>query len=418
MTTSRNGAGRPLTGAQIVHFAIGPWHDLWRNRQHIFSRLARENLVVYVEPKVPHLRDVRRGRVTPEAWRRPRLEHLAEVADGLWVYRHPVWAPRTEKAGLRELLRGLRGLALRQALARLGVRRPISWVHQPRDAELVGRFGERLVIFQVVDEYSAYRHQTAKEQQAVQAEEQRLLPRADLVIVTSPALLESKRRLNPQTVLVPNAVDYAAYERLRAAGQAAPDDIRRLPRPIVGYVGHTSLRLDLRLLDQVAEHRPDWSLALVGSVWDKGCEADLARLRARPNVHFLGQKPADQVPAYVSAFDVGLIPYRPGEEARNISPLKLYEYLAAGKPVVTIDMPALEGFRHAVYIADTAEAFLSMLDRAIAEDGPAQAGERRRLAAENTWDQRVDLISRLVQARLEALAAAGQGSAWFRPKSP
>jgi glycosyltransferase involved in cell wall biosynthesis len=400
MNQSTGMSGSGLRGAQIVHFAHGPWHDIWRTRQHIFSRLALENTVLYVEPKVYSLSALCRGRMRPEDLRTPRLQH---EADGLWLYRHPVWAPRTAQLGLRQLTRRLRWLALRRAMARLGLRHPITWVFQPKDAELVGTLGERLIVCHVNDEYAAYRFHSPEKRQHILEGERRLLSRADLVIVTSHALLEAKAPLNPHIVLVPNGVDWAAFERVRQANMPPPEDIGWLRRPIVGYVGHISIRLDLPLLAEIARQRPDWSLALVGSVWETGCEENMAALRALPNVHFLGKKAPTEVPRYVYACDACLIPYCQGEEARYINPIKLYEYLAAGKPVVSVDIPALDGFRHVIHTASSTDTFVAALEAALHETEPALVEQRRRLAAENSWERRVEAIGAAVTQALRAM---------------
>jgi glycosyltransferase involved in cell wall biosynthesis len=323
--------------------------------------------------------------------------------DGLWLYRHPVWAPSTDRPGLKQLTRRLRWLALRQAMARIGMHDPIiTWVFQPKNAELAGALGECLLVFHVVDEYAAFRHRSPEEQHLIREGERLYLPRADLVIVTSRALLESKRQFNPHTVLVPNGVDFSVFEKVRRANLPPPEDIARLTRPVIGYSGHISLRLNLPLLAEVARQRPEWSLVMVGSVWETGCKEELATLRKLPNVHFLGTKSPEQVPHYIFAFDVCLIPYRQGEEARNISPIKLYEYLAAGKPIVTIDIPALNGFRHVVRVAESAEKFIAEIEVAMSENDSNLVEERRLLASANTWDQRVEEISTLVRGRLDA----------------
>lgn len=399
--------GPCLAGAQIVCLAPNPWHDIWRNRQHIFSRLALRNTVLYVEPKIANLEELRRaGRA---ALGQPRLVREME---NLWLYRHPVWAPGFNRPGLRSFARGLRWLALRRAMNHLDIHRPITWVYQPRDAELVGSLGERLIVAHVVDEYAAFQHYSESRRRAIRDGEARLLRRADLVIVTSKALLESKRAHNAHVVYVPNAVDFERFEQARLARRPPPADIARLPPPVIGYAGHISARLDLPLLAAIARRHPDWSLALVGSVWGKGCEAELDILRGLPNVHFLGAKPADQLPEYIHAFDAGLIPYRPGEEARNINPIKLYEYLAAGKPVVSLDLPALDGFQHVARTADTPEAFIAQLEAGLAQDTPEAAAERRRVAAGHTWDRRVELIEAAVAERLgQALADGAAGRA-------
>ena len=397
VTTSRS----HLQGAHIVCFAPNPWNDLWRNRHHIFSRLARENTVLYVEPKVYSLADLRRGQMGVEDLRRPRCQH---EADGLWLYRHPVWAPRTARPGLKQLMRRLRRLALRRAMARLGMCRPITWVFQPIHAELVGTLGECLIVYHVVDQYAAFRYHSLEKRQRIQDEERQLLPRADLVVVSSQALLAAKSSLNPHIVVVPNGVDLAAFERVWQSNVPPPEDVAQLRHPIIGYSGHISVRLDLPLVTEIARRRPDWSLALVGTVWERGCEEELQVLRALPNVHFLGQKAPEQVPQYICAFDACLIPYRQGEEAYHSSPIKLYEYLAAGKPVVGIDIPALDGFRAVVHVADSPETFVRSLEAALREDGSTLVKERRRLAAANTWERRVEQISTAIQTRLEDMS--------------
>ncbi|MBL8046618.1 MAG: glycosyltransferase, partial [Anaerolineales bacterium] len=386
-----------LQSEHILLFAHNAWNEVWRNNQHISSRLARENLVLYVEPKVYPLSKLRRGQVPKAVWAQPRLTH---AQDSLWLYRHPVWAPRMPaKLGLDKLMRQLRRTALLSALRQLKFKPNfLSWVYQPKDSELVGQMGERFIIYSVVDEYAAFGHQTPEAQQFIRERERQLLQIADLVLVTSPALLASKSSLNPSTVWVPNGVDFTLFEQAWRANEPLPEDIIRLPRPIVGYSGHISGRLNLPLLKQLAEMRPNWSVVLVGSVWETGAEAQLAALRQLPNVYFLGQKPAAHVPHYISGFDVALIPYLQNEESRNINPIKLYEYLAMGKPVVTVDIPALDGFRHLVRMGDSADNFSVQIQAALTKNSLILVDERRQVAAANTWDQRAEHISRLIQA--------------------
>jgi len=398
-----------LHGAHILLFAHNAWNEVWRNNQHIASRLAHENVVLYVEPKIYPLAKLRRGQVPKAEWTQPRLTH---AQDGLWLYRHPVWAPRMPaKRGLDGVMRRLRRAALQHVMRQLKFNQNfISWTYQPKDSELTGQMGESLIIYSIVDEYAAFGHQTPEKQRFIRERERELLRMADIVFVTSPALFESKSPHNPHTVWVPNGVDFTLFEKAWRANAPLPEDIARMPRPIVGYSGHISGRLNLPLLAQLAQRRPEWSFALVGSVWETNAEAQFAALRQLPNVHFLGQKSAAQVPYYISAFDVALIPYHQNEESRNINPIKLYEYLALGKPIVSVDIPALNGFRHMVRIGDSVEAYSTQIQAALTENSPSLVSERRQLAAANTWDQRAEQISRLVRMRWEAKLAEKQSS--------
>jgi glycosyltransferase involved in cell wall biosynthesis len=145
-------------------------------------------------------------------------------------------------------------------------------------------------------------------------------------------------------------------------------------------------------------------VVLIGPV--KAGQVDESRLRRYPNVHFLGEKPRSDLPGYLKGMAVALVPYRANELTRNIFPLKLFEYLAAGLPVVVGGLPELRRFDGTIEVADGPQDYPGLVRRAIAGDGPEKRAERVALAAENTWDHRVEEISRLVA---EALERQGKG---------
>jgi glycosyltransferase involved in cell wall biosynthesis len=155
-----------------------------------------------------------------------------------------------------------------------------------------------------------------------------------------------------------------------------------------------------------SQAHPEWSLPLVGAIDDRYCAGELDELRHMPNVHFLGRKDIDQVPYYIKAFDVCLIPYRVDERAQHASPLKLYDYLAAGKPVVTTDYAAAHPFKDVIRIVDSSGAFIGAVEDCLLEDGRLIA-ERRRIAADNTWEKRTEQLSCIIESQL----AAGQTTA-------
>ncbi len=163
----------------------------------------------------------------------------------------------------------------------------------------VDEFEPRLVIYHVVDEYSAYPG-LSDEQRALQRDlDRQLTERADLVFCTARSLVEERRAINPNTHYMPNAVDFRAFQRELAAAAATPLD--GLPRPVLGVVGGINAKLDLELLAAVARQRPDWTLALVGPVSYGVSDAELAGLRSLPNVHFAGPVAHEQVPAVIAS---------------------------------------------------------------------------------------------------------------------
>jgi glycosyltransferase involved in cell wall biosynthesis len=233
--------------------------------------------------------------------------------------------------------------------------------------------------------------------------EEHLARRADMVFVTSPSLLESKGRLNRTVKLVPNAVDYEAFSAVRDGSAMVPADVGEIEHPIAGYVGAINDKLDLPMLSSVAGLLPEWRFMLVGPISVNGevGRKALADLRAMSNVHLLGRKEVEEVPHYVMACDVCLLPYRINEWTRNIDSLKVYEYMACGKPVVATDIPAAQRYAEVIRIAGSPQAFAEAISTTSRRDGAAQRLRRQELAERNTWDQRVEALSAAIEAHLE-----------------
>jgi glycosyltransferase involved in cell wall biosynthesis len=419
-----------IEGHDILCFAPGPWDDIWRNRHHLMTRLARANRVLYVEPWAylrPTLRRLRSGQIRVADVQSPRL---IQVDTKLYVYRPPLWAPRAARFPLSVTTQAIYMAFLRRVLSRLRFQAPILWLFLPDMEIFVGRFDEKLVVYHIVDEYAGYSGVSQAWRPVLQHMERQLARRADLVFVTSPILYESKRDLNERICLVPNAVDYEAFAAILEAGLSPPADMETVPSPIAGYVGAINDKLDLALLARVArgcvdhiaplgQGRPvplerNWSMVLVGPVriTDEEGQRALQALSALPHVHFLGRKRVDEVPRYIAACDVCLLPYRINQWTRSIDSLKLYEYLACGKPVVATDLPAAQRFSEVVRVATGEAEFLASMSAALNEDRPALQTARRRVAAQHTWEQRVASISAAIEGRLrERLQLPAEGCA-------
>jgi glycosyltransferase involved in cell wall biosynthesis len=265
----------------------------------------------------------------------------------------------------------------------------------------IGSLGEKLAVYHVVDEYTAYGNLDPNRKEKFKIFERKMLSRADLVIVVSDKLYETKSAYNKHTYKVPNGVDYESYDRALFSEEPQPADIAQVPRPIVGYSGLISGRMDLGLLEFAAIKHPEWSLVLIGAINDRKCNSWIDRLRQLKNIHFLGLKGIKQVPHYIKAFDVCLLPYLINEETENLSALKLYDYMAAGKPIVSTDFPAAREFLRVVYIADSKEAFTRSIEEALLETDNGFFNERRHIAFLNRWDRRVKQLSQLIEHHLD-----------------
>jgi len=385
-----------LTGHNLVYFGPEKWDGLWRNRHQLMSVFAQRNRVLYVEPRT-YLRSALCHWVRGSFWIELDQPRVTRMQGNLYVYHPPTFLPISGRSPLREILNFADNRMLYQTIKRLGMQSPLVWLSRPSMVDRVGQFNEKMVIYHVVDEYSAYGDVNETVREVIQDDERQLLRLADLVIVVSQPLLDAKQPYNSNTHLVLNAVNYEAFTEILSRQQVQPDDIVSIPRPIVGYSGLISRRLDLPLLIQLAKAHPEWSLVFVGAVTAAtGSDPKFKHLKALPNVFFLGPKPVTSVPLYVAAFDVGLIPYSMAEEARHTSPLKLYDYLACGKPVVSVDIPAVRLYANLIHIVSAPSQFAAAIERALTEPQDDYVVQRKAVAAENTWTQRAEQISQLI----------------------
>jgi glycosyltransferase involved in cell wall biosynthesis len=401
-----------LAGHDLVYFGPEKWDGLWRNRHQLMSRFAHHHKVLYVEPKT-YLRTTRHQWRTgslrwQDLWRDLRQSRVTKAAEHLYIYRNPIVLPISGRFPLDRITWFLwRGL-LKSTMKKLNFSDPIIWLSRPSMVNLVDALDEKLVIYHVVDEYLSYCQGDVQARTRQQTLERQMLKKADLVIVVSESLFQAKQPFNEHTYLVPNGVDYQAYARAMDSNEPPPPDIAELPKPLIGYSGLIASRLDLNLLRHLATTHPDWSIVLLGTTDDRNCAVELMRLRQTENVHFLGRREIDQVPRYIQAFDVCIIPYQIDERAQNASPLKLYDYMAAGKPIVTTNFSAANQFKKVVRVADNQEEFLNYIKDALSENDHDLCLERQRIAAENTWEQRVRQLSRIVQFHLETGEQGGK----------
>jgi len=288
-----------------------------------------------------------------------------------------VYCSRLEEAILEQcleafsVLQGEQGIVDAVSLVQLPFWRPLV-------SRLRARFGWRFV-YDCLDRHAGF----STNDPVMLAEEEALTRESDLVVATSRVLHEEQRSLNPQCVRIPNAADYAHF--CAFVGEA-PSGLQQLRRPVIGYYGAIADWFDTALIGDLARRRPQWSFVLVGSTFT----ADLRPLERLPNVHLPGEQPYPRLPAYLHSFDVCLIPFKrlPLTEATN--PVKFYEYLSAGKPVVSVPLPELAEYaaEGLVLFAEDAAEFTEQIEHALAANSPEAVTRRMRFAEQHTWEAR------------------------------
>ncbi|RIL01394.1 MAG: hypothetical protein DCC71_17805 [Proteobacteria bacterium] len=376
----------------VVCFGQQNWDFCWTGKQHLMTRLAaRGHRVLYVDPDLAlatRLRDVHRS-LAPLA----SGLGLREAAQRCWVFTLPYSPALRWRLSVRRYPR-----VLRRAIRRLGFAAPICLTLYPRALPYADVVPFAARVHYAIDEMTAYGGLPAAEQRRVRAAEEALVRRADVALAISPRLHERLRRLHPRTHLLPSGADARHFAPERIEKQPVVAALAALARPIAGFVGQIDERLDQDLV--VALARRGGSVVLVGRTKDG---VDVSALDAEPNVHRLGYRPFAALPAVFGHFDVCIAPYRLGALTHASSPLKVYEYLASGRPVVVTPVEGLGECRDVVEVAEGADAFCAAVERCLAAD--ARRAERLAVAARNGWDRRVDALERHLA---EALAVAGE----------
>lgn len=381
----------------IIYLGMNPWDSIRQRAQHLAAGLSRYGRVLFVDPITPSVLGALRQALQGEP-KRPWWPLLEQLDASL----HHLLPPPGMPFGLDLLTcnaanQALQAALLRRVARRLGFRRPVLWLDHPLEADQIGRHSERLVIYNCMDNYPAFWSGVPRRRRLAEALEKRVLAQADLVLASSRGLM--RRCASAKDVqYIPNACDADLFARAR--GAPWPEALRGRQRPLLGYVGTVSHWVDLALVAELAAAHPDLDITLVGPIEN----VDVRPYRDLRNVHFVGPVAYEDVPAYVNAFDVCLIPFKVSQLTADVDPVKVYEYLALGKPVVAVGLPELVRYGELIYLAEyrkDAERALSMALEEVANGAsPVLVAARQRVAFENTWDARVDAVARLIQERV------------------
>lgn len=384
-----------LAGRDILCFSHD-WTGDPLSKTHLMRLLSRNNRVLWVNSigyRTPGLNKADVGRL----WKKLKAarEPLREVEPNLFVL-NPLAIPAYGLRAARTVNRLWLRHQIKGAMRTLRFSNPINWIFNPAAALLAGAFGEKTLIYQCVDEYSAF---SGVNSQTILDLEAKLLRKADLVIVSADKLFEAKKRYNPQTVVVRHGVDFNHFRKALDPATIVPAEIASLPKPVIGFFGLIADWVDVELMAEVAKRYPTGSMVVVGKA-----TTDTSILKSLPNVHLLGRKPYEQLPAYCKGFDVALNPFRINELTLNANPLKVREYLAAGLQVVSTNIPEV-AILGTCRIANTHDEFLTQVDQAL--KSPGLHMEISESVRAEGWDARLDEIERHLETALAAKHGVG-----------
>jgi UDP-galactopyranose mutase len=365
------------TAVDILCLSHLRWDFVFQRPQHLLTRFAAYHRVFFVEEPVEDARtcylDVRRD------------------PSGVFVVVPHIAARRAQSAIRRDLRSLIDGLIRSNNITSY-----VLWYYTPMALSFTGHLQPELVVYDCMDELSGF----LGAPEGMAAAERRLMARADLVLTGGQSLYEAKCHLHHNIHSIPSSVDADFFNRARVR-QVEPDDQAPIPFPRIGFFGVIDERLDIPLLRSCASARPDWHFVLVGPV----VKIDPGTLPAGPNLHYLGAKVYELLPNYIAGWAVAILPFACNAATRFISPTKIPEYLAAGRPVVSTpirDVVMPYGEAGLAAIAATPDAFVAAIAAALGTPAHTTRAAADRFLEGQSWDATWSQVSRLLHAALKS----------------
>lgn len=376
----------------MIFVAMENWDEMWRRNQPVAAGFARRHpqcKILFVGLAIDISNSVRSGRLG-SLWRSLTGAQLTSPRGLSNIYLlNPIkWLPNTLAIG-RLFNRWSERRQIRRACRRLEIERPLLWINPYYAVHLLGRMGECAAAYDVGDDWTSFR-QKPWFLKLIRQEDDELTRRADVVIVVSERLLELKRPLARRLHHIPNGVYVERYTAISDRSLPPHRITQGWPHPVLGYTGtiHPD-RVDLDLVTELAKRVPQATIALVGPVLLD--DERRRQLEALPNIRLPGPVPFDEVPSVMAAFDACIVPHVVTDFTESLSPLKLYEYLASGLPMVSTPVSGFRDCGDMVYLASDAVSFAAAIALALAEP-PTLPERRRAAAAAHGWDSRMDAI--------------------------
>lgn len=349
----------------LVCFSHLRWDFVYQRPQHLLSRCAKDRRVFFVEEPIFEFTD---------SW---RLD-IKERECGVW----------TVVPYLPDLINEEFAVVVQQSLmtelfAQYAISDPILWYYTPMALPFTSHISGRAIVYDCMDELSAFKGASP----VLRDLELQLFERADVVFTGGHSLYEVKRHQHPNVHAFPSSIEAEHFAQARKIDQD-PADQACISHPRIGFYGVIDERMDLELLDGMAQARPDWNFMIIGPV----VKIDPDTLPRHPNLHYLGGKSYVELPHYLAGWDVAMLPFACNESTRFISPTKTPEYLAAGKPVVSTsirDVVNPYGEQGYVQIADTVEEFVAAIDHCLTVIKQDQNWQQRvdSFLSQNSWDK-------------------------------
>tara|TARA_Y100001968_G_scaffold333938_1_gene401426 strand:- start:4874 stop:6040 length:1167 start_codon:yes stop_codon:yes gene_type:complete len=386
--------------AHIVLISTADWdHPLWTNKQHVACSLADlGHSVLYVEslgirPANTSSKDLLRimKRIIKG------FSYPKKVYKNIWVW-SPLVIPGASNTFMLSINRKIFSIGIRIILLITGLKYDWLWTYNPLIRRFLNIQGFSKIIYHAVD---AIQEQPNMPKKLIEHEERKLCSLVDQVFVTSPQIKKTLEPYSPRIKYEPNCCDYNHFSKaLEITHEYIPSDLFEISKPRIGFIGAvSSYKIDFNLIAEVAFLHPDWNFIFIGPTSEGEEFTDLSLMQQRKNIHFLGYKPYSQLPYYCAGIDIAWLPLHINSYTQSMFPMKFFEYLAAGLPIVSTNIDSLSSFSKQAFLCDSSVHAHSSALQAVLSGNIPLLEERLKLARNHTYESRtsrmLDLISKI-----------------------
>lgn len=377
-----------LRGRDILCFSHD-WTGDPLSKTHLMRVLSRDNRILWINAianRMPTTSTKDLSRIYKKL--KSFTEPMREVEKNIFVM-NPLAIPAYGSKAVVALNQKILIRQVKSAMRKLGMKNVINMVFNPAAGMIAGKLGETEQIYYCVDEYTAFTGVSA----GLKEIEEDLFRKSDLVVVSAETLLESKKKFNEKTFLIRHGVDFNHFRKSLDDATKIPAEIANLPKPVIGFHGLLADWVDFELIKKIAEHYKNGSVVLIGKI-TFDAEKKIKILDNVPNIHFLGRKPYEELPAYCKGFDVALNPFVMNELTRNVNPLKVREYLAAGLQVVSTDIQEVRVLEDCL-IGKNHTDFIAKIEQILQNPKPRETVSDA--IRHESWDAKVDELRAIMR---------------------
>jgi len=376
-----------LTNQDIIFLSGIRWKFSQQRHQHLASLFSQRNRVLFVEMALSPANLLKDAGTTMSHWK-DWTRGVREIQPNLFLYTAPPTLPMGRSfLSINMLNQHFIFRSVNKAMRRVGMNKPIFWISDPYFSFFARNHGQILTIYDWIHDNPV--RNRSKIDQTYRELEKEVIGKTDIIFTPSRFIYDKYGKSDTFFHLVSHGVDYDLFEE---SGGKPPEEMEQFPLPVIGFIGTIGSTVDIDLLEILAGEREKWSFVFIGDV-----RRELGRLRSCPNIHFLGSRPEPELPRYLRCFSAGIIPYVVSPATRTVHPVKTYEYLAAGIPVVSTRLPELEHMRGMIELAAGPDEFIISLEKVLREDTPKLHQKRSRFARENSWESRMQTIERIIE---------------------